>query len=111
MRAKTAVKQIPINRSGSEMSQTIGNNTSASTASGHHRTNRIHQATNRISAFIPLLNTSRPQEVTDFLLFELIHQTVVTKLIPEQPHGLVGVKARVARLALITKSIFLAGFD
>ena len=39
-------------RNGSKINQTTGNNTKASKARGQHKTNRTHQITKRISAFI-----------------------------------------------------------
>jgi hypothetical protein len=45
---------MPSSRKGSDSSQTIGNKIKASNANGQHNTNRMHQLTNRIRAFIRL---------------------------------------------------------
>jgi len=45
IRASTAPMLIPISFSGIESSQTMGQSTNASKASGQHNTNRMHQPT------------------------------------------------------------------
>jgi hypothetical protein len=45
---------IPISFMGIEISQTMGQTTKASTASGQHRTNRMYQLTRKNSAFTGL---------------------------------------------------------
>jgi hypothetical protein len=50
--ANTAPIVIPTNRRGSETSQTTGNNTSASNATGQHNTNKMHHPTKRTKAFM-----------------------------------------------------------
>ena len=45
IRASTAPMPIPISFSGIESSQTMGQSTNASKASGQHNTNRMHQPT------------------------------------------------------------------
>jgi hypothetical protein len=57
--ANTASKVIPRSRSGSEINQTIGNRTSARSATGQHSTNKRHQPTNKIRAFISLMKEPR----------------------------------------------------
>ena len=49
----TAPIVIPIKRSGNDRSHTTGKRISARIAKGQHSTNRMHQPTNRIRAFMP----------------------------------------------------------
>jgi len=52
MKVKRASIEIPINLNGNETSHTTGNSSNANNARGQHRTNKMHQPTNRIRAFI-----------------------------------------------------------
>jgi len=55
--ANTAPVVIPISRKGSDNTQTTGNSNNTSSARGQHRKSRMHQTTNRISAFITILDS------------------------------------------------------
>lgn len=59
IKAKTAWRVIPTRRRGREISQMMGSNTSASNASGQHKTKSMHQPMNRISTFISKLIWTR----------------------------------------------------
>ena len=50
--AKTASSVMPIRRNGRDKSQTTGKSMSAISATGQHSTNKMHQPTKRISAFM-----------------------------------------------------------
>jgi hypothetical protein len=63
-KANSAANVIPTSRSGSDMSQTRGKRINASNAKGQHNTSKMHQATNRISAFIPTFISPFPAEMS-----------------------------------------------
>jgi hypothetical protein len=68
--AKTPVNVTPSNRSGSEISHTMGARKSASSASGQLMINRINHATNRMSGFIDDLYARAGMQLRDPVVWE-----------------------------------------
>ena len=62
--ANTAPIVTPISRNGRDKSQTTGKRIKASSATGQHSTNKIHQPTKRIIALIHFNNTRPGQKVS-----------------------------------------------